>query len=273
MKGMLMLATAVVLAGALAGAPVPAAASPLDYQGLAFQSGSIGTGGSTVLSTPAYASSSSHPIRHRRPYHDRDRYRDSYDNYEPHYFAALGGGNFDPDDQPGNGLWLNGELGTEVGDAVDLGVRMNLYHRESGHSQVVSQFTDPAGNVGQRVIETSNIETNLVPLMAILRVRFPVSRDFQPYAGGGVGWEWLTVNGTDTDGFDFQDDYDGFGAQLFGGLNLGVSPNLAVYGEALWNKSTVSAEFFDSDPLVNGNVRDEIDVDGLGIHGGLRFRF
>jgi opacity protein-like surface antigen len=269
----LILATAFVLVGALAGAPVPATASPLDFQGLAFQSGAASASTPTVLATPAYAASNEYPVRHRRPrYRDRDRDRDYYrDSSQPRYYGTLGAGNFDPDDQPGNGLWVNGELGTEVGDALDLGVRMNWYHRESGASQVVSDFTDPAGNVGHLVVETSSVETNLIPLMAIARFRFPVTSEFQPYVGGGVGWEWLTVDGTDVDGFDFQDDYDGFGAQLFGGLNLGVSPNMGLYGEALWNKSTVSTKFFD--PTLGGTVKNEIDVDGLAFHGGLRFRF
>jgi|GEM_PF-2157655 len=274
--------TAAVFAGALASAPWTASASPLDYQGLAFQSqsagpsvlagGEIGNGDAvpTFASTSA-ASSLERPI-YRRRYRDRDRYRDRYyDNDQPRYFGSIGAGSFDPDDQPGNGLWLNGELGSEVGDALDLGVRVNLYHRASDNSEVVSTYTDEAGNVHERVLDTNNIETNLVPLMAILRVRFPVSRDFQPYVGGGIGWEWLTVSGTDSTGFDFQDDYDGFGGQVFAGLNVGVSPNLGLYGEALWNKSTVSARFFD--PFVGGDIKDEIDVDGLAVHGGLRFQF
>ncbi|HTM00135.1 MAG TPA: outer membrane beta-barrel protein [Candidatus Omnitrophota bacterium] len=273
--------TAVIFAGALATAPRSASAGPLDYQGLAFQS--QGTGTSSVLAgvetgnggaVPVFASTSSssseRPIYRRRPY--RDRYRDRYDdNDQPRYFGAFGAGTFDPDDQPGNGLWMNGELGSEVGDALDLGVRVNWYHRQSDNSQVVSTYTDEAGNVHERVLDTNNIETNLVPLMAILRVRFPVSRDFQPYVGGGIGWEWLTVSGTDSTGFDFQDDYDGFGGQVFAGLNVGVSPTLNLYGEALWNKSTVSARFFD--PFVGATIKDEIDMDGLGLHGGLRFSF
>lgn len=271
---------AVVFAGALAVAPWTASAGSLDYQGLAFQSQATGadapagieTGNGGAVPVLASASFSERPIYRRRPrYRDRDRdYRDRYDNYQPSYFGALGAGGFDPDNQPGNGLWVNGELGSEVGDALDLGVRVNWYHRQSDRSQVVSTYTDPAGNVGQRVIETSNVETNLVPLMAILRVRFPVTSEFQPYVGGGLGWEWLTVSGTDENGFDFQDDYDGFGGQVFAGLNVGVSPNMGLYGEALWNKSTVSARFFDP---VLGDIKDEVDMDGLGLHGGLRFRF
>lgn len=263
-------ATAVVFAGALAAVPWTASGSPLDYQGLAFQSKD---NGSTVpvLASATFAASSERPVYRRRPRDRyRDRYRDSYDNYNPTYFGSLGAGGFDPDKQPGNGLWVNGELGSEVGDALDLGVRVNWYHRATDRSQVVSTYTDPAGNVGQRVIETSNVETNLVPLMAILRVRFPVTSEFQPYVGGGLGWEWLTVSGTDQNGLDFQDDYDGFGGQVFAGVNMGVSPNMGLYGEALWNKSTVSARFFDP---VLGDIKDEVDMDGLGLHGGLRFRF
>jgi opacity protein-like surface antigen len=267
----LILAIAFVLVGALAGAPVPASASQLDYQPLAFHDGTYADASSLVQT---YAASENHPIRRSRPrYRDRDRDRDRYeaDSYTPHYYGSLGGGNFDPDAQPGNGLWLNGELGSEVGDALDLGVRLSLYHRQSGHSQVVSEYTDPAGNVGHRVVETNNVETNLLPLMAVLRVRFPVTREFQPYVGGGIGWEWLTVSGTDDAGFDFQDDYDGLGMQLLGGLNLGVSQNMALYGEGVWNKSTVSAKFFD--PTFGGDVKEEIEMDGLALHGGLRFRF
>jgi outer membrane protein W len=211
-----------------------------------------------------------YPVRHRPRYHDNDRY-DDRNSYEPHYYAALGGGNFDPNNQPGNGFWGNAEIGSEAGQALDLGVRVNWYHRASDRSEVISEFTDPAGNVGQRVVVSNNVETNLIPAMAIARVRFPMSRDFQPYVGGGVGWEWLTVQGTDDSGFTFQDDYDGFGAQLFGGLNVGVSPSMALYGEALWNKSTVKATFYDA--TVGGDVQDEINLDGLAFHGGLRFRF
>ncbi len=266
----LILAIAFVLVGALAGAPVPASASPLDFQPLAFQNSTYGDASSLVQT---YAASENRPIRRGRPRYrdrDRDRYYDT-DRYTPHYYGTLGAGNFDPDAQPGNGLWVNGELGSEVGEALDLGVRVSLYHRASGRSQVVSDFTDPAGNVGQRVIDTNNVETNLIPLMAVLRVRFPVTREFQPYVGGGIGWEWLTVSGTDAAGFDFQDDYDGLGMQLLGGLNLGVSQNMALYGEGVWNKSTVSAKFFD--PTFGGEVKEEIEMDGLALHGGLRFRF
>lgn len=269
----LTLATAVVLQFAIAGTPSNATASPLTYQGLAQGSSaeipSAAFHGGTVLARESYASSNERPIRRRRP-----GSRPDY-NYEgsrgPTYFANLGIGSFDPSSQPGRGFYFNGAVGSEINEAMDLGLSLQWYHRSTGGSQIISEFQDPAGNTGQRVIETSDVTTDLVPVMGFLRVRIPVTGAIQPYVGAGIGWEWLTVDGTDDQGFAFSDDYDGMGAQFFGGANFAVSPNAAVYGEAIWNASTVSAEFYDS--FYGGTVRDEIDMDGLGFHGGLRFRF
>ena len=263
----LTLATAVVLQFGSAGTPSVAAASPLDYQGSVLASNVSFQPSSTVLARESYASSSQRPIRRRRA---GSYYRDDY-GHHPAYFANLGVGSFDPTSQPGRGFYFNGAVGSEMNDAMDLGLSVQWYHRSTGGSQVISEFQDPAGNTGQRVIETSDVTTDLVPVMGFLRVRIPVTGAVQPYVGAGLGWEWLTVDGTDDQGFAFSDDYDGVGAQFFGGANVAVAPNASLYGEAIWNASTVSAEFYDS--FYNGTVRDEIDMDGLGLHAGLRFRF
>jgi opacity protein-like surface antigen len=262
------MATALVLELGSAGTPSVATASPLDYQGVALaSSGPVQASPTTLVARESYASSSQRPIRRRRP---GSYYRDDY-GHRPSYFANLGVGSFDPSSQPGRGFYFNGAVGSEMNDAMDLGLSVQWYHRSTGGSQVISEFEDPAGNTGQRVIETSDVTTDLVPVMGFLRVRIPVTGAVQPYVGAGIGWEWLTVDGTDDQGFAFSDDYDGVGAQFFGGANFAVAPNASLYGEAIWNASTVSAEFYDS--FYGGTVRDEIDMDGLGLHAGLRFRF
>jgi outer membrane protein with beta-barrel domain len=218
--------------------------------------------------TTLFASDASNPIYRRRPRY-RDRYDDGYDR-RPRTFATLGIGGFDPADQPGSGFFGSASVGTELESPIDLGVKLDWYHRSTGGEQFVSTFTDPAGNQGTRVIQADKISTDLVPLMAFLRVKFPAG-SVEPYVGAGAGWEWLHVSGVDSDGFDFADDYDGFGAQFFGGANFKIAPNTALYGEVLYNKSTVKADFFDT---VSGqDVRDEISMDGAAAHGGLRFRF
>ena len=212
------------------------------------------------------------PIRHRRPWRDRDRdYDYGYRRRDPQYFATLGAGTFDPVNQPGNGLYVNGSLGSVLADQIDLGVQISWYHRSTGGEEFVREGDLPDGTHVTTVVRTQSIDTDLVPVMGTLRVRIPVSPSLQPYVGGSVGWEWLTVQGTDENGVDFSNDYDGFGAQLLGGLNLSVGHTTGLYGEAVWNASTPKAEFFD--PAIGQTVREEVDFDGLAFHGGLRFMF
>ena len=209
------------------------------------------------------------PIRHRRPWRDRDR---DYGRYqETSYYAMLGAGAFDPTNQPGNGLYVNGGIGSVLAEQIDLGVQLSWYHRSTGGDQFVREYDLPNGVHVRQVLTTQSINTDLVPLMGTLRVRIPVSPGLQPYVGGGVGWEWLTVSGTDNSGTDFSNDYDGFGAQLFGGVNLNVARGTGLYGEAVWNASTPKAEFFD--PTIGQTIREEVDFDGLALHGGLRLMF
>jgi opacity protein-like surface antigen len=214
--------------------------------------------------------SSSGPIRHRRPYRTREREDYGY-HAQPEYWAMLGAGAFDPTDQPGNGLYLNGGVGATMAQQVDLGVQVSWYHHSTNGEEFVREGDLPDGTHVRTVITTQDINTDLVPVMGTVRVRIPTSPNFEPYVGGGIGWEFLTVSGTDSSGFSFQNDYDGFGAQLFAGANLNVSSSTGLYGEAVWNASTPKAEFFD--PSVGQVVREEADFDGLAFHGGLRFMF
>lgn len=254
----------------------PAAASELGLEN--YQNGSlisahqpaatimaIGTGATALNALfGSSASGEYRPIRHRRA--------GGYGyGYRPEYFATIGVGTFGPTNQPGSGLYLDGAVGSTFAQQLDLGLQMSWYHRSSGGSEFVRQYTDPAGVTRRDVIQTGSTDTDLVPIMATLRVRFPVSEGVQPYVGGALGWEWLTVQGADLAGNEFRDDYDGFGAQILGGVNFDLSPEIGAYGEAVWNLSTPSADFYDN--VLGATVHEEVDFNGVGIHGGLRFRF
>lgn len=181
----------------------------------------------------------------------------------------LGGGVFDPQTQPGGGFYGNLALGSEIAPPLDLGIQLSWFHRDSDGQEVVFRFEDEAGNTVEQVIETESVDTDLIPLMGIARLRFPISPYFQPYVGGGVGYEWLSVDGVDEFG-PFSYDYDGFGAQVMGGLNLYASRSVGLYGEATYNWSSPDRTVFVGGV---GEVKEEIDMDGLAFHGGLRFRF
>ncbi len=260
LRSLVLTASALVIASLVA---MPAGASSLDYQGLAL-SGASAAPAVSVARLDASWNSAAGPVRRRSSRYGR--------HGRPHSFATLGIGSFDPSNQPGSGLFLNGAIGAELPNSpVDLGVGLSWYHRSTGGSEFVTSFEDPAGNQGRRVIQTDEVTTDLVPLMAFLRLRFPMGQGIEPYVGAGAGWEWLMVEGVDSDGFAFSDDYSGFGAQVFGGMNFTVGQNTALYGEVLYNSSTVSADFYD--PFYGVDVRDEIDMDGAALHAGVRLRF
>jgi hypothetical protein len=178
---------------------------------------------------------------------------------------SIGGGIFDPSNQPGDGFYLNGTMEVEVVPNVDVGTLVGWYHRDAANGSGY-YYTDPAGNV--RFVGEAT-DTDLIPWLFTLRVRVPMGA-LEPYVGGGLGYEWLTIDGSDPNGVLFHDDYGGFGMQAFGGANVRVSRSAALYGEAVWNESTVSAEFLDPYGYL---VHEEVNYDGLAVHAGLRFRF
>ena len=221
----------------------------------------------TFASALELSSASNRPIRRRAPrsYYEEDR----RDEYTPKGFLTLGGGVFDPQTQPGGGFYGSVSLGSEIAPPLDLGVQFSWWHKESDGQEVVFQYELPDGSLADQVIETESVDTDLLPLMGIVRLRLPISPYFQPYVGGGAGYEWLSVEGVDEFG-PFSYNYDGFGAQAMGGLNIYASKSVGLYGEATYNWSSPDRTVF-----INGlgEVKEEIALDGLAIHGGLRFRF
>jgi len=235
--------------------PAPAAASE-EATTTVLRSGTFGD----------FSSTSERPVyrHHYREYYHH-HYQDSYG------FLTLGGGLFDPMKQPGNGFYGVATVGSELGHSMDLGVSGSWYHRASHGEEFITTVKDPAGNNVDQSVQTQEVNTDLVPVMAMVRIKFPTPSQFQPYVGGGAGYEWLFVDGTDDLGFHFHRDYGGFGAQVLGGVSIMASENTGIYGEATYNFSTVSNDFFD--PSLNTNVHESLDMDGLAVHGGLRFRF
>ena len=221
--------------------------------------------------TTSYSSSSYHPIRRRAPYHYYEEERRSRDRTYPYGFMNVGGGIFDPKEQPGNGFYANLALGSEVSAPLDIGGQVSWYHRSSNGEQVLSSYQLPNGTVVQQSVETQSVDTDLLPVMGIIRLKFPLAPQFTPYVGGGAGYEWLWVQGTDQDGVPFSNDYSGFGAQLMGGLNIMASETVGLYGEATYNFSTLDFDYYD--PTLNAQIKESVNMDGLAVHGGLRFRF
>lgn len=218
----------------------------------------------TVLRAGSLGSLSARPLRRQPPqaYHGGST---------PYGFLNIGGGVFDPSNQVGDGFYGVLAAGTEAAAPLDLGIQISWFHRGSHGEEFKSSYADPAGNRVEQTVVTQSVDTDLLPFMGIARLRFPIDRHFQPFVGAGVGYEWLSVEGVDQFGYPFSNDYGGFGAQGMAGFNLAMRPTTALYGEAVYNLSTVTAEFYD--PFYGVVIRESVDYDGWAFHGGLRFRF
>jgi outer membrane protein W len=171
-------------------------------------------------------------------------------------------------------------VGSEV-KMLDLGVQISWYHRSSNSGQYQTTYAGPGGTVVERTVLANAYDTDLMPLLAIARYRFaPPTDAVQPYVGGGIGYEWLWISTQgavvyDPYGYPYYSEvgtsYGGFGGMALAGANFKITPTSAVYVEGEYNWSTVSADYYD--PYYNVTVRESINMDGLGIQGGFRFRF
>ncbi len=216
-----------------------------------------------TFGSAAGGSAAGRPLRRRAP--------GDYHRQAPYGFLTLGGGVFDPATQPGDGFYGVITGGTEVGPMLDLGISLSWYHRGSQGEGYTTTGVGPGGTIVQQTIQTSSVDSDLLPFMAIARVRLPITPYFQPYIGGGAGYEWLFIEGVDDQGYGFSYDYGGFGAQALAGLNIAASPSVSLYGEATYNFTTVEDEFYD--PYWDVVVKESVEYNGIAYHGGLRFRF
>jgi len=218
------------------------------------------------LAPASTATAAEGPVRRSRPYNNPQ---------QPTGFLNISAGIYEPTNQPGDGFYGTLAGGAEVTKQVDVGILISWYHRSSNSGEVTTTVVGPGGIEIEQTIQADAFDTDLVPFMGFFRYRFPTSPKFQPYVGGGIGYEWLSITreGVDPYGYGYTvgTDYGGFGGMALAGLNVVVTPTTSLYGEATYNWSTVTAEYFDPYYLIS--VQEAINMDGLGIQGGLKFRF
>jgi hypothetical protein len=156
-----------------------------------------------------------------------------------------------------------------ISKGVEMGISTDYQRRNHSAGERIDEFKDPAGNDVKTTVATAEVSSSLVPAMGILVLRVPTP-GLQPYIGGGAGYEWLFVNGTDyVSNTTFSETFSGFGWQGFGGIDLAISEKARLNAEAYWNQSDVSRHIDD----LGTPVKQTINVRGAGIRGGLSFAF
>jgi len=82
----------------------------------------------------------------------------------------------------------------------------------------------------------------------------------------------LIVDGDDfINNTHFSDTFGGFGWQGYAGITLAINEKARINAEGFWNQSDVSRHV--QDPISGIEVKQQINVRGGGIRGGLSFGF
>lgn len=186
-------------------------------------------------------------------------------------WMTLRGGVFDAD-AVANDDWTIGFKATGVlPPMLQAGFSVDLIRRDESAGSIILQTVDGAGHVVETSVTRFEAESNLVPVMGLLEVHFPLEM-IRPYAGAAGGWEFLNVQEYDaTRGYGIESNYSGPAYQFYGGANLAVSPRVHLNAEAFWNGATVERDVYD---VSSGLVFEErIRLDGWGARGGLSFAF
>jgi len=189
----------------------------------------------------------------------------------PQGWITMRGGGYDGEQVSENDWTIGMEMLGNVTPMLRLGGSIDYLRRDDSQRTIVTEYVDGSGNVVRSEATVAESESNLWPMMAVLKVVFPTPT-VQPYAGIAGGWEFLHVEAFDyRTGYGYHADYDGPGWQVFGGIGFAMGPRAVLNAEVFHNEAEVDREVYD--PYVGVLYDEEIDVDGTGARVGLSFAF
>lgn len=190
---------------------------------------------------------------------------------EPQGWMQARGGFYDGDNATGDDWTIGLKTVAQVAPAFRIGGTVDLQQRTNSNVTIYTDTYSPGGQLVRSAATVPAVESNLVPLMAVAEMVFPVT-GVQPYVGFAGGWEFLDVDLYDPlSGWVYNADYDGVGWQAYVGADFAVAPRVRLTAELFHNGSTVDRHVFD--PYTGASYDENIDVDGNGGRFGLSFAF
>lgn len=199
------------------------------------------------------------------------RYRprgESRNYYRPTATGQVHAGFYSPTHNFDTGFDGGFRVGSRLSPMVELGFSMDWYYSSSSGTIV-----EGPGSIPGSRIELSGTNSNLVPLLFYAQVSGDENMSVIPYAGGGVGYEWLWVSGNALDPYSMYYSYDesfgGFGWQVWGGAQFPLNGQTRLTGEVYYNGSRVGRDI--GQDWSAG--RETIDVSGVGMRFGVNWGF
>jgi hypothetical protein len=167
--------------------------------------------------------------------------------------------------------WDTDAAGDTAGGGLTLGLPINerlaVELRASYFEELSDDPLENAFDSDDPVFQEKGV--NAIPIDGGLRWTFPSSSAFRPYIAGGGSYFVL-----DSDFGEIEDEL-GYYAAL--GTTIGDGEGADFMIEAIWRKLTAQVELDpdDLDDVDDLDVDDhaDLDLDGLGVNAGVRWRF
>lgn len=225
-------------------------------------------GGAAIFASRGGIGRASIRRRPRDRWRERDRGTSRYGS-----FSQIHGGFFDPEDESSTGALFGFRGGTAVDEHIQLGVGFDWSHRSDRSTAVVSQEPLPGGGTTVRRLELARSSSDLLPFMAFIQFApGGTGGGVTPYFGLGGGYEVLFVSAEDfASGLDYDATFGGWGWQAWGGLSVPLSGRSSVNVEVYSNQAEVARDV--EDPIDGYELRELVNVDGMGMRFGLNWGF
>jgi hypothetical protein len=204
--------------------------------------------------------------------------------YRPRYYHSrqpvmpittqLHVGFFDPTDNFSPGFDCGFRIGPQVDPHVQVGLAMDWWHRSDNQEVDLGTVQAPGGSVEERLL-LSQSTADLVPFLGFVQVSGDENLSVIPYAGFGIGYEWLFLTSDDyVSQESFDQTFGGFGWQVWGGLGVPLSGQMRLNGEVFYNGCEAGSDvdvYLQDYGLVT--VRDIVKLNGAGARVGLAWGF
>jgi len=183
-------------------------------------------------------------------------------------------GFFDPTHNFSTGFDAGFRIGPQIDPRVQIGLAIDWWHRSQSERTSLGPIPLPGGS-GSEELVLSKSSADLMPILAFIQVSGDENMPVIPYAGAGLGYEWLFLTADDfIYGTSFDQTFGGFGWQVWGGAGIPLSGRTRINGEVFYNGSEVGSDVDVFIPdLGPVTVRDVVKMDGVGMRFGVSWGF
>jgi hypothetical protein len=183
-------------------------------------------------------------------------------------------GFFDPIDNFSTGFDGGFRIGPQPDPHIQFGMAMDWWHRSDDKVLDLGTVRSPGGTASEQLI-LSETTANLIPILVFVQVSGDEDMAVVPFAGLGIGYEWLFLSADDYVTHEsFDQTFGGFGWQLWAGAALPLDRRMRLGAEAFYNGCEAGSEV---DVYIEhygpATVRDVIKMNGFGMRLGVSWGF